>query len=229
MGPPIDEMALSQQAMGLLPPDDQGFKAYSPFLLMGIAVHPAEQILSPAQMEDNEFATELRRESLYGPVPIFDRAKGTNAKASKGVLIVSQPNGAEIRLEASANITLKIPLRIAPPRQGRPSPIYEEDAALMLKNMMSFSSYILDRIDAPRRLTHIAIALKMFGTDMMIWRRKGDTQPSFAHAVVPPPQRDAILPAPAVSPRAAFAGRAGEMAQAFISLLKAQALWEELP
>jgi hypothetical protein len=179
---PINTEALIETAKDLL--GESGRRnTRNPMLSIVVQGAPLQQILRPAEIENTTLRKTLSKEALFGEIAIFDRTKGVQDEMRDAVLIFRQDHESEFSLTESGGVLIRIPV-VAPTRAGISHAtfpaIIEEVLQERFNSALAFASWILDFVDATRRLTHIAIVARLDGADYMAWRtqREHDASPN---------------------------------------------------
>ena len=156
--------------------DDAGrsrgaYRPGSPQLVVGIACGPRQSILRPAEIEAPALAEGLHREGLFGEARIFDGTKGIRKSFAGDALVVEEEDQALLRLDELGSVLIK--RRLPKPASGMHFPIIvEEDLAGALATALAFATTTLETIDKTRRLTHVAIAVMVEGSDHLGWKTR---------------------------------------------------------
>lgn len=150
-GPVDDEEMLGRARRRL--PYEHGRTSAS--LTVVVAGAPRQQILRPAQLESRELEALLSREALFGAEPIFDRSSGTRRSIRDDALVLEQDDRA-ILLDELGTVSMTQP---AVRRDSRGQlglhVLIEEDAAETIARGLRFAGWVLDEVDAPRRITDV--------------------------------------------------------------------------
>lgn len=226
---PVDVDSLLMKGLAAVPKERRGYSGTDRCFGLAVVSGPEQTILRPAKIEDEIFANDLRKDTLYGANPIFDPGKGTRAKVDGSALVVSQSTSVDVRLETNGTIILRVPLP-KPDDAGMSSfmIIYEEDVEALIARALLFVADLLDKIDPTQRLTHAAIVASLLNTNMAAWKKKGQkfdgsrTAKSYSFDEETKP----VQLSPAVRPRAALRHQVGEIAEDFTALLKRQSQWD---
>ena len=129
-------------------------------LHMVLAGGPAQQVLRPGQLEDQALQRDLEQAALYGEHPIFNRGQGVQAGVSGTTLTIQQAT-AQIALDDQGSVRISVPGRDAGRRSaistGIPSLIQELCLLTECPMPSVMRSWLLDRIDPPRRLSRVAL------------------------------------------------------------------------
>ncbi len=170
---PVDEADLETRAIELIPAESRNMVT-SVALEVALTAGPAQRVLRPVEIEDPALAEELLQAALFGPDQLFDRSAGNETGLVDGVLVARQERGASVRLDERGSITLRLPLDGHTRSRGFDVAghmvIVEEVVQQRLMTALGFAAWIMERIDATQRLTHIAIAARISGAEYRAWR-----------------------------------------------------------
>lgn len=166
---PVDPDVLLEKALSLLPQDGRQIRGYGVSLALSIAAGPGQPILRPSELEASELADGVLQAALFGSTQIFSAARGSSHLVERHTLVVHQGEGGpSVRLDAEGNMVFAIPLEGA-----KVGPIViEEEVATKTFNALRFGAWLLDRIDPTQRVTHVAPAVTLIGSESVIWRTR---------------------------------------------------------
>jgi hypothetical protein len=169
---PVDEESLLERARALIP--RRTGSSGSPQLLLAIAGGPYQQVLRPVELEDAELAVDLHREASFGEHPVLDRLESTRPTVRNGALAVEQRTGSILINEVGE-------IRIVQPARNEGSgrmveipALIEEDVVASLARGLRFAGWLLDRVDAPRRLTDVVAVVSLLDVGYMAWRTRAE-------------------------------------------------------
>ena len=183
---PIDAAALSARALQMLPSDrgDHGYWSGVGMLDIAVVGGPLQQLLRPSEIEDPALGKALHQQALFGEPPLFNTVKGAKSGIEQDKLRVQQESGASVELDERGSLLLRLPIE-RPDRRGIAggfggSVIIEEHVAQLLEAALSYSDWLLDRIDSTQRITHVAVAVAVNGAAQLAWRtqREQDASPN---------------------------------------------------
>jgi hypothetical protein len=184
---PVDESELVERATALLP-RPQGFSG-SAQLVLAVAGGPYQQVVRPADLDDDGLSRDLQREALFGEHPVLDPNEGTS-RSVQGSALVFEQRVASVLVDQAGSIRVIQPARHDTNRHHAGlSALIEEEVIDGLARAVRFSGWLLDRIDPLRRLTDVVPISQVVGGGYMPWRTRAE------HAA---------------SPNAAPAGRGGD-------------------
>jgi hypothetical protein len=180
---PVDEAALVQRAVDLLPAQERGHYS-APMLSLAIAGGPTQKILRPVQLEDEALWDRLHQSALFGRTRVFDQAKGATKEIQGAALVISQDrDGAWVRLDEQGAIVVRSPIERSGGGRGDLGglPVVIEEAVQRnLATALAYASGVLEQIDPSQRLTHVAVGAQITGGEHSTWRtqREHDASPN---------------------------------------------------
>lgn len=172
---PVDEQKIVARAIALLPQQNRN-TVEGPFVDVAIAGGPQQQLLRPVQMEASELADRLLQNALFGTNRFFDRAAGIDSGLHGADLILAQQRGASLRLDQQGAMVLRLPATEPGARDvfgGLPA-IIEETVQQRIATALGFAAAQLEQIDRTERITHVAIAVQISGSDYIGWRTRAE-------------------------------------------------------
>lgn len=178
---PLDTVALSTAARVLLPKIRQNSNGASPTLHVGIVGGPSQRLLRPAELESADLANAIHQQALFVEPTLFSKTKGVASSIEGSCLVLTQEHGARIQLGEDGSILLRLQLdqTEGSRRNGfGMSAIIEEEVMRELATALSFSAWVLDKIDPTQRVTHIALASLIEASDYMGWRTQSEQDAS---------------------------------------------------
>ncbi|WP_415643809.1 DUF4062 domain-containing protein [Sphingomonas antarctica] len=171
---PVDEQEIIARAVALLPQESRN-TVEGPFIDIAVAGGPRQQLLRPVQMEAPDLADRLLQEALFGADRFFDRAAGTDSGLDGPDLVIAQQRGPSFRLGEDGSMTVR--LLATEPRNrdvfGLPA-IIEETVQQRIATALGFAAAQLEQIDRTERITHVAIAVRIAGSDYLGWRTRAE-------------------------------------------------------
>ena len=213
---PLDEAEVAARAVDLVP-DRRG--SYGASLCIAVAGGPRRQVIRPAEMEDPELHRDLHREALLGEHAAFDTTEGVRTRIEGSTLRLEQDH-ASLLVDALGSVCL---VRSAFDREVSGLPvIIEEDLSDRIAHGLRLAGWILDRIDHPRRLTHVAPVVALLSASYLGWHTRAEHHASPNTVQVPMNVGDGfVIPlAPPVRPRAVLTNTVGELTEDFVALLR---------
>lgn len=218
---PLDSDALLVQAKAQIPDESRGFSQSGVSVLVSIAGGPTQAILRPSEIESADLSSEIMKEALFGKRPLFDPKRGSDSEINDHALVVFQDDHSSfVRVTGQGDILIKLPLATT---RGN-FVVIEEMAAAGIQRALEYGSWLLDHLDPTNRLSHVAVAVALRGSDAVVWRtqdehRQSPDSYSFGHH-----QRDPkpVYLSPPHRTRAALAMGAEPLATDLITLLRRQ-------
>lgn len=172
---PVDEQEIIARAISLLPQENRN-TVEGPFIDIAVAGGPRQQLLRPVQMEAPDLADRILQEALFGTDRFFDRAVGTDTGLDGSDLLIGQQRGSSFRLNEDGSMALR--LLATEPRNGDGfgglSAIIEETVQQRIATALGFAGAQLEQIDRTERITHVAIAVRIAGSDYLGWRTRAE-------------------------------------------------------
>lgn len=173
---PIDEQEIVGRAISLLPKQNRN-SAEGPFLDVAVSGGPTQQLLRPVQMEAADLAARLQQDAMFGPNRFFDRTVGTDIGFDGADVMLAQQRDTMLRLDERGSLGMR--LRLDEDRRDRDNigglpAIIEESVQQCIATALGFAADQLDHIDKTERVTHIAIALQISGSDYLGWRTRAE-------------------------------------------------------
>lgn len=177
---PVDESEIVARATALLPPPSRN-TVEGPFVDLAIAAGPRQQLLRPVQMEASDLAERLLQDALFGADRFFDRTIGTDTGLDGADLVIAQPQGASLRLDENGSFTIR--LQATEKKSGRDvfgglPAVIEETVQQRIATALGFAATQLERLDRTERITHVAIAVSVSGSDYLGWRTRAEHEAS---------------------------------------------------
>lgn len=144
-------------------------------LSVSIASGPAQSILRPSEIERESLAEELMQAALFGATRLFTPSIATEAEIEGDALVIKQEDeGNLIRLDTQGGLLVTRALA----RERHTPAVIEEEVAEGLRPVLRYTAWLLERIDATQRLTHVVIAATLIGSDSVVWRTRAEQNAS---------------------------------------------------
>jgi hypothetical protein len=187
---PFDPTEVLERALAAFPRDDRNYNR-GEALTVAVFGGPSQTILRPSEMEQPELAEKLEREALYGNVRIFARGEGTTPNIVNDKLVIKQ-DGREpryVQLDGQGGIVIRLPIERPP--NSHFNVIVVEDLQEYLEQVLRYSIWLLDEIDATQRLSHLVVVTSVAGGLGMVTRSELQASPNsistgFGHSDVGP-------------------------------------------
>lgn len=169
-------------------------------------------------MDERSLERDLHREALLGDHAILDKANGLQPRVTGDALLLEQPQ-ASLLVDSFGSVRLTLPA--VEPRAGLPV-LLEEDVADRLARSLRLTAWILDRIDAVRRLSHVTPAVALLSAAYLRWRTRAEHAESPNSVQMPMSVGDRVVVGltPTVRPRSALMYEGREMVEDFVALLR---------
>jgi hypothetical protein len=188
-------------------------------LCLATACGPRQEVLRPAELEDQALARDLHREVLLGDDALFEETEGVQTRIEGDALILEQ-RLASLLVDSLGSVRLAWP---ATDQGGAGLPaLIEEEVAEQLSRSFRLTAWILDRIDHVRRLTHVSTAVGLLSATYVGWRTRAEHAASPSSMTMPMNVRDREVAtlAPAVRPRGALTYEVPQLTEDFLALLR---------
>jgi hypothetical protein len=173
---PMNPDAMTEKATALVTRSDRD--SYSaPVLYLSVVGGPAQAILRPAEMEATGLEDFLYREATLGENRFFERSKGSETSIDDSALLLAQERGGLVRLDEQGSVLLRVPLEGTAKRgggYGSMPVIIEETVVHGIGIALGSASSILDHIDPTQRITHVAVAARIGGSNHLAWRTSAE-------------------------------------------------------
>lgn len=179
---PLDVGALVREAINLLPRNRSGNQVQASVLQLAVAGGPLQRILRPSELEQPTLLADLHQQALFGVPRLFDSSKGMTSDIEGSTLALEQEGGAGIRLNEQGSLVLRLPLE-RPSRRGHGGfsgsfAIIEETVLQQLSAGIAYADWLLERIDATQKLSHVALAARIDASDHLGWRTQAEDDAS---------------------------------------------------
>ena len=177
---PVDPAGLARRALKLLPEVNRNQGGMQ--LQLAMAVGPQATLLRPAQMENPALPAALANRALFGQghPSIFALKSGTDHRLEDHALVVFQgeryERDAEVRLWASGDMRLILPIGDRSERRGGLPVLIEEDVSERIMAGLGYLAWLLDHLDPLERQSHVALAARIAGQGAMGWRTLAEHQ-----------------------------------------------------
>lgn len=222
---PLDVSAMSAAALDMLPKARQSSHSSSPTLHVSIVGGPMQRLLRPAELEAPRLADAIHQQALFVEPKLFSKSKGAESEINGSALVLKQERGAGIQLGEDGSILLSLPLDRT--EGGRRNgfgmfAVIQEDVLRELAAALSFGAWLLDKIDATQRVTHVALAASIEASDHLGWRTQAEQDASPNSATMRMSSGQQPPTASTDRPRAALRFQAAELAEDLMVPLRRQ-------
>jgi hypothetical protein len=216
---PLNESELLDRARSLIP---SGRQSPRPSLLVAVAPGPVRGVIRPAQLDDEGLRRFLLTEALTGDDAVLTPAFGTDVNVEGDAIHLAQRESNRlVNVDESGRVLVVTPATEDRWRTGIPS-IIEEDVRALIERSLRFVSRVLDQIDGPRRLTHVAPIVGLLGAGYLPWRTREEQQQSPNAASMGMGSADEVVVAltPPVRRRPALVHENSQLADDFIARIR---------
>lgn len=222
---PLDAAALSAAAIALLPNARHNSHAASPALRVALVGGPIQRLLRPAELEAPDLADAIHQQALFAEPKLFSKSKGVESSISGSALVLEQEHGVKIQLGEDGSLSLQLPLDRT--ESGRRNgygmfAIIQEDVLRELAAALSFSAWLLDKIDPTQRIAHVALAASIEASDHLGWRTQAEQDASPNSGTMRMNSRQQPPTTSTDRPRAALRFQAAELAEDLMVSLRRQ-------
>jgi hypothetical protein len=165
----IDIDEIKARALDGLPKEDRRYHSSRSTVAISIVGAPRQAILRPSQLESPDLRRDLQQQELFGTPAIFDPRQGTDASIKGHVLTFRQGN-AILSLSEEGAIRFVLSL---PQVEGLLA-VIEEDVRELLTIGFQFAAQILRKVDPTERLSIVAVAVGLHGSNHGAWRTRAE-------------------------------------------------------
>ena len=223
---PLDLNAIKKAALHLLPQSDNRNSIQSAKLNLVMAGGPLQQIVRPAEIEDEKLINAFHKQAFFGELPIFDRLKATTPRITLTGMFLEQEGGACILLTEQGALRLTLPLENLS-RRGRDGfgggfALIEEIVIQQLIAAIAYSAWTLENIDPTQRLTHVTFAATINASEHLGWRTRAEDEASPNSGTMGFGGGEKRLPVSVDCPRAALRFNAARLAEDLMVPLRRQ-------
>jgi Domain of unknown function (DUF4062) len=173
---PLNDAELVGRARALIPEQHYTNRAA---VLVAVAPGPARAVVRPAELEGERLRRFLLAEALTGDFAVLTPASGTDETVQHDTIQLHQRQVERlITLNEGGCVAVTQPaVEDDGWRTGIPA-IIEENVVEVIERSLRFVTRILDYIDPPGRLTHIAPLVAVVGAGYLPWRTRGQQEHS---------------------------------------------------
>jgi len=209
---PLDEAEVARQSLGLVPQAPSGSGTS---LVVSVAGGPARQVLRPAELEDAELHRFLLSEALTGTNSVLSLTVATNTSMDADTVVLRQDDGAFVSLSETGGVVVAQQALEDNGWQVGIASLIEETVTERISDALRFIGGILDRVDQPRRLSHVAVTAVLLGVGYLGWRTKEEQAQNPRTATMGIGSKDRVLVqlSPPVRRRAALAHDTHKLAE----------------
>ena len=221
----INEEDLVERAREPIPDQTHGLLGGGPLLVVSVAGN-LTQVIRPFELESDELDGFLKREALTGSEPVLDTAFGTSRSISGDTAtLAQQETGAYVSLSQAGNIVVAVPARDEGNWASGIPAIIVEHVEELISRALRFIGGVLDHVDQPRRISHVAIITAVLNSGSRPWRTREEQAQSPNFATMNYLSRDRLeaSPTPPTKPRAALIREAESLSEDLTAILRRQA------
>lgn len=219
---PVDEEELLERASKLLPQHDRWIGGGAS-LVIAVSGGPRQQVLRPTEIGNPQLARKLMAEAMLGDLAVLDPAAGARPKLEDSVLTVGQDNASIFLTELGDVVVMRPATSADPNRYGDLPVLIEEDLLEKIAGSLSLAAWVMDLVDAPRRLTHVTPVAQIIGGSYLGWRTRAEQQASpNSYSMNTSSNKGAVHLAPSARKRAALSHDVTKLAEDFLTLLRRQ-------
>lgn len=217
----VDEQELLALAgEGVDAPKSFQLFAGDPELFLSLAAGPRREVLRPSELEGHSLAQAIQKEARFGAGSLFASEAESSTELREDWLVLSQDR-ASIKLNSAGDIVVRQAAVAAERGLLEVSALIEEDVRDHLADALKFAASILDQIDSPRRLSHIAIIAALTEVGSQTWRTREEharSRNSGGHEM--DRDRAVVSLTPGVRARAEISQRSDDLAHDLMVLLR---------
>jgi hypothetical protein len=216
---PMKEDELADRALALIPARRQISR---PSLFVAVAPGPVRAVIRPAELENDTLRRFLLTEALTGDDAVLTPASGTDVDLEGDAIQLTQRESNRlVSVDESARVFVISTVTDGGRQTGVPS-IIEEDVRAVIERSLRFVSRVLDHVDGPRRLTHVAPVVSLVGAGYLPWRTREEQQQSPNAATMGMSSADEVVVSltPSVRRRQALVHETSQLADDFIARMR---------
>ena len=219
---PVDEDELLERASKMLPQDDRWIGGGAS-LVVAAAGGPRQQVLRPTEIEDPKLARKLMAEAMLGDLAILNPAAGATPKLEDSVLTVGQDNATVVLTELGDVVITRPATSADPNRYGDLPVLIEEDLLDKVKGCLALTAWVMDLVDAPRRLTHVTPVAHISGGSHLGWKTRAEQQAApNTYSMNTSSEKGPVHLVPSARKRAALSHDVTKLSEDFVTLLRRQ-------
>ena len=217
----VDEgelLALAEE--GVDAPKSFQLFAGDPEVFLSLTAGPRREVLRPSELEGSSLAQTIQKEARFGAGSLFASEAESSTELREDWLVLSQDR-ASIKLNSAGDVVVRRAAVAADQGVFEVSALIEEDIRSHLADALKFVASILDQIDSPRRLSHIAIIAALTEVGSQTWRTRDEharSRNSGGHEVGR--DRAVVSLTPGVLARAEIGQRSEDLAGDLMVLLR---------
>jgi len=167
---PANESELLERCAKLVPQEQS-----VPQVVVAVVGSPFQEILRPAEIEEDDLADGLMQSALFGKYRVLDPAKGTQRGVSGHTLCIAQ-EGASVTVSESGDISVAQSSLTATGRDASRGALVEEDLMTRIATSLSFAAFTLDTIDSRGRISDVCLGAALLNSDYVPWFTRAEAQ-----------------------------------------------------
>lgn len=168
-----DSADMLDRAKALLADDHQ--RRDTAQIVIAVAGAPRQAILRPSQIESDELYESLLQQASFGPDRVLSSLLATQRAVREDALLLSQDD-ASVLINEEGSVRVAVPARDARSDSmsvGLPV-VIEEEIQERLILALSYMGWALHHVDPTNRLTRVALATCLRGSDFLGWRTRAE-------------------------------------------------------
>jgi hypothetical protein len=222
---PADEREMLERAVECVPDPKRGYVGGGARLVVVVAGGPRQQVLRPAEIEDQTLAADLQRDAMFGADAPLDRMAATGTRIESNALRIFQEH-AEVVVHQDGTIIFVVPAtsRDERGRHGSIPCVMEEVLRDRIGSASRFAFAVLERIDPDNRLTDAVPVVALRDAAYLAWRTEADASanPGTAPMSIGSTDSGPVMLSPAMVRRAALFHDSARIAADLTLLLRRQ-------
>lgn len=168
----LDVDALLREAERLVPGESDVREASICIVVTG---GPVQQILRPAELEDESLSDRFMQEAMFGPLCVFEKGAATKRDVKGDQLVLSQ-DGASVRVTELGSVVIVMSAAERSPDHS--FALIEEHVRARIARAVLAAAGILDSIDPVQRISDVVLVLGLLGAGYMGWMMSSEVAAS---------------------------------------------------
>ncbi len=209
---PVDSDRLVERARSLVLDDSATGGAT---LVVAVTNDSPHAVLRPTQLRDQQLHRSLLREALTGADAVLDVSAGSEPQVRLDSIVLTQCNsGRSVELHEDGSVVVVQSARSERSWQGAFPSIIEEDIIERITRVLRLAGRMLDQVDDPPRISHVAVVAAVCRPEIWPWRTRAEeaTSPNSTTMRISAPDRVEAFLSPPVRRRAALLHDADSLA-----------------
>lgn len=214
-----DTKEIIERAKSKLPPPDHRTSGDGPKLIVALSGGPHQNLLRPAELQNQDFGRSIILAALHGNNAVFDPQNGYDTEVT-GHSFQMQKGATSLKMFSDGSIALEVPLK----RAGALSAVIEEDIQEQISHAFRLANELLGLIDRTEKLKTLGIVCDLHGMSYVGWKTRQDHRenPNSMTVNIFNSEGSPVVLNPPVVPRAMLRTSSAELAADFLILLKQQ-------